>query len=102
MSKDRYERQPRRTKRQVRESVEMMANANFDAVPSLAEAMGNEPMSMTPVVVERIGVNTIVREGDRYFIWADVDGERYCWAWHLKSLEVARRNAETMKTGRLE
>jgi hypothetical protein len=39
MSKDRYERKHRRTHKHP-ESIAMMAGANFDAVPSLAEAMG--------------------------------------------------------------
>jgi hypothetical protein len=39
VSKDRYERRHRRTARNYA-SVETMASANFDAVPSLAEAMG--------------------------------------------------------------
>ncbi len=46
MSKDRYERLPRPTRQQIRDGVEMMACANFDAVPSLAEAMGLEDRAM--------------------------------------------------------
>lgn len=45
--KDRHERKHRRTARHPA-CIEMMANANFDAVPSLAEAMGltsEEPMT---------------------------------------------------------
>jgi hypothetical protein len=41
MARDRYERRHRRTARNVN-CVEVMANADFDAVPSLSEAMGLE------------------------------------------------------------
>lgn len=41
MSKDRYERRHRRTWRHPA-AIEFMAKADFDAVPSLAEAMGLE------------------------------------------------------------
>jgi hypothetical protein len=41
MAADRYERRHRRTARNVN-CIEVMANADFDAVPSLPEAMGLE------------------------------------------------------------
>lgn len=41
MARDRYERKHRKTHKNP-EAMTTMANANFDAVPSLAEAMGVE------------------------------------------------------------
>jgi hypothetical protein len=46
MAADRYERRHRRTARNIN-CVEVMANANFDAVPSLSEAMGLEEPTTT-------------------------------------------------------
>jgi ribosomal protein L37E len=48
MAADRYERRHRRTARNVN-CIEVMANADFAAVPSLSEAMGlEEPARATP------------------------------------------------------
>lgn len=48
MAKDRYERRHRRTARNAN-CVEVMANADFDAVPSLSEAMAlEEPTPTAP------------------------------------------------------
>jgi hypothetical protein len=49
MAKDRYERRHRRTAKN-RHCIEVMANANFDAVPSLSEAMGLEEPAGPEVV----------------------------------------------------
>lgn len=47
MGRDRYERKHRRTAKNPA-CVEMMAGADFDAVPSLAAAMDLEPPMLTP------------------------------------------------------
>jgi hypothetical protein len=62
MGRDRYEREHRRTHRHPA-CVEMMAGANFEAAPSLAEAMGLEGNSMRATyVLERFdGVKTEIR-----------------------------------------
>jgi len=53
MSKDRYERRHRKTHRNA-DCVEAMSNADFDAVPPLAEAMGlTPPAGLTCVHAEQ-------------------------------------------------
>src|SRR4051812_43501042 len=53
MAADRYERRHRRTARNIN-CVQVMANADFDAVPSLSEAMGlEEPATTAPATVAK-------------------------------------------------
>ncbi len=59
MGRDRYERRHRKTAANT-ECVAMMANANFDAVPSLAEAMGLVPPTHTHTGFRRRDIHSNV------------------------------------------
>jgi hypothetical protein len=96
MGRDRYERKHRRTARHP-ECVRMMADADFDAVPSLAEAMGLEGQSDRPSnFVAEVNGHQIYRrpdDPDRCDVWTPGVG---WWAFGL-SESAARQLAATVQ-----